>query len=155
MVGDCLPSLSLPVLHSKASVLSDLNAFFSSRRAILIGHPGAFTHYSTSQMFPEYIAFSKENKIEVFAFSVNDEYVLRAYMSKCNITIPMISDFAGELTRHFNLELPAEEFFSHCCRRTVILLENSVILGVSSELSVQYTEKTAPATISELFSSLA
>ena len=84
-------------------------------------------------MLPDYIKLSEELNRKVFAFSVNDRFVLEKYKKKYGLDIPMISDFNGELTRFLGLELDSKAYFSYCCRRALILVDESVVVGVSLE----------------------
>lgn len=152
MVGDTLPEITLPVYMDKTIQNLKITELFPETPYILLGHPGAFTILSTKSQIPDYM--SSKLPIPVVLWSVNDPFLIRRYAQKYEITLPIICDFNGELTRTFDLGLPEEEYFSFCCRRTLCIVKNSKILSVSSELNVQYTKATKPEMANHLISVL-
>ena len=142
MVGDRLPDITLPLVISNKISQVNLIDLTRGKSILFIGHPGAFTYYSTKEQFPDYKASGITQ--EIIIWSVNDPFVIRRYMEKYQIDYPMLCDFNGVLTRTFELGLPEEEYFSFCCRRAICLIKDSLILGVSLENNVQYTKSTNP-----------
>lgn len=148
MVGDYIPNINLPLVTQGKATPVNLEEFFRDKTAILVGHPGAFTRYTTQEQIPDYIKANFPH--QVYLWSVNDPFVLKKYAEKYNIEFPMFGDFNGELARNFEVTLPEEEYLSLCCKRTVIIVKNSRILGVSSELTVHYTKATKPDKVNHL-----
>ena len=76
--------------------------YFSGKKALLIGLPGAFTPTCTVQMLPDYeLLFDKFNAIGIdviYCTSVNDDYVMEAWARAEKIEkIEMLPDGNGEL----------------------------------------------------------
>lgn len=142
MVGDRIPKIILPVVTSQSTIPVNLADYLQGKTTLLIGHPGAFTSITTNFQIPDY----REAKIphQTIFWSVNDPFVIRKYIEKHKIEFPMLSDYNGELTRTLEVGLPEEEYFSFICRRVICLLKDDLILGVSLETDVMYTNLTSP-----------
>ncbi|CAG9333568.1 unnamed protein product [Blepharisma stoltei] len=154
LVGDRIPNLTLQIVYQDKVYSMPMADIFSNKRNLIIGHPGAFTHFSTYEQLPEYQNYLSKFKAlgieNIFSLSINDHFVLKKYSEKYNIGIPMISDFKGDFVKNLDLALSEEEFFTATCRRTAIIIDDMVILGVSAEDDVQYTSKTKPETIEKM-----
>lgn len=153
MIGDKIPDLSLPLVsgHPNFSCESQsIRSLFLGRRSLVIAHPGVFTFLSTSRMLPEYISqlpeIQKAGIAQVMAFSVNDKFTQTAFARKCQLPIPQLSDWRGELTHTLELGLPPELYFAYIARRAIFLVdETATVLGLHCEENVLYTRKTAPS----------
>jgi peroxiredoxin len=150
MVGDKLPELTLPIYFNNSLQHLNLPTLFDEKPYIMLGHPGAFTIISTNEQIPEYI--SEQSEVPVVLWSVNDPFVIKSYSQKYKIPFPVICDFNGELTRSLDLGLNEEDYFSYCCRRTLCIVKQGIVLAVSSELNVQYTKATKPKMAAHLLS---
>ena len=147
MVGDPIPDISLPLVSLISSSISiktiNLQELTRGKSTLLIGHPGAFTNFSTNEQIPDYRSASLP--YQILFWSVNDPYVVKRYIEKYQIEFPMLCDFNGVLTRTLELGLPEDNFFAFCCRRAICMVDNAVVLGVSLEQTVQYTQATKPS----------
>ena len=142
MVGDKFPEITLPVYHQEKIQIIPIKALSQGQPCLFIGHPGAFTAISTTKQIPDYIKANLQ--VPIVLWSVNDPFVIRKYAQKHKIPFSIISDYNGELTRLLDLGLPEENFFSFCCQRTLCLVKDSFVFGVSRELNVEYTKSTQP-----------
>lgn len=160
LVGDRLPSISLPMVHlqSNDSLLTTtipIDSLFLGKKSLLIGHPGAFTKYSTEEMIPDYLKSMSNLKSiginQVVFLSCNDSYVISAYAKKYNFDVPMICDFKSELSTHLRVVLPSDKYFSRITRRFVSYIdEDCTVMLVTGEDNVQYTDLTKPDPTSNL-----
>lgn len=157
MVGDKLPNITLPYITSSGLEMTSVGSLFSSKKSLVIGHPGAFTKFSTNSQVPDFqkaLPELTEKFDQVLCLSVNDPFELGHWKQKYGIQLNMLCDFKGDLTRVLELGLPDTEFFSFCCKRTLIIIKDTKVLGVSAENSVQYTEKTTPEAALKLYNSV-
>ena len=160
LVGDRLPSFSLPIVHRQSDeslleVKVPIDSLFPGKRSLLIGHPGAYTKFSTDSMIPEYLnsmsSFESLGINQLVFLSCNDSYVISAYVKKYRFSAPMICDFNSELSSYLRVSLPANKYFSRISRRFVSYIdEDATVLGVAGEDNVQYTELTKPLAITNL-----
>jgi peroxiredoxin len=142
MVGDKFPDITLPIYHQDKIQITQLKALTQGQPHLFIGHPGAFTVLTTTKQIPDYIEANIQ--VPIVLWSVNDPFVIRKYAQKYKIPFSIICDYNGELTRLLELGLSEENFFSFCCIRTLCLVKDSVVFGVSTELNVEYTKSTKP-----------
>lgn len=108
-IGDKIPNL---VLRSKNDKIYEFNAdeFFSHKRVVLFGLPGAYTSTCSSRHLPSYISLLpkiKSKGIDIVAcFAVNDPHVMKAWAEHNNILdkIKMISDTDCSFSKHLGLD---------------------------------------------------
>lgn len=160
LVGDKLPNFTLPIVHlqpndSLLEVKLPIDSLFTGKRSLLIGHPGAYTKFSTDSMIPDYLnsmnSFSSLGINQLVFLSCNDSYVISAYIKKYRFSAPMICDFNSELSTYLRVCLPADKYFSRISRRFVSYIdEEGTVLGVTGEDNVQYTEFTKPLAVTNL-----
>lgn len=148
MVGDIIPNIVLPIIETSSVQTVNLLDITKDKTTLLIGHPGAFTNFTTKEMIPDYEEAGFP--YQVIFFSVNDPFVMKKYAEKYKIKFPMLCDFNGVLTRTFEIGLPEDEYFSFCSKRILCVIKNTVILGVGLENSVQYTKITKPSAAKHL-----
>lgn len=142
MVGDKFPDIVLPVFHQDKIQPMPIKVFSQGSPCIFIGHPGAFTLQTTNKQIPEFQ--DSGIQVPIVLWSVNDPFVIRKYAQKYKIPYSILCDFDGELTRSLDLGLSEELYFSFCCKRTLCVVQDSVVLGVNAEQDVGYTDNTKP-----------
>jgi peroxiredoxin len=160
LVGDRLPNFTLPIVHlqpndSLLEVKLPIDSLFTGKKSLLIGHPGAYTKFSTDSMIPDYLnstsSFQSLGINQLVFLSCNDSYVISAYVKKYRFLAPMICDFNSELSAYLRVSLPADKYFSRISRRFVSYIdEEGTVLGVTGEDNVQYTELTKPLAVTNL-----
>jgi peroxiredoxin len=132
-----------------------IDSLFTGKKSLLIGHPGAYTKFSTDSMIPDYLnstsSFQSLGINQLVFLSCNDSYVISAYVKKYRFLAPMICDFNSELSAYLRVSLPADKYFSRISRRFVSYIdEEGTVLGVTGEDNVQYTELTKPLAVTNL-----
>ena len=108
-VGEKIPNL---ILRSKRDKIYEFNSndFFSNKRIVLFGLPGAYTSTCSSLHLPSYINLFdkiKSKGIDVIAcLAVNDPHVMKAWAEHNNILekIEMISDSDCAFSKHLGLD---------------------------------------------------
>ncbi len=108
-IGDKIPNM---ILRSKNDKIYEFYSddFFSNKRIVLFGLPGAYTSTCSSQHLPSYISMwpkIKSKGIDVIAcFAVNDPHVMKAWAEHNNILnkIKMISDSDCSFTKQVGLD---------------------------------------------------
>lgn len=163
MVGDVVPSLQLPLLKPEGEAIKvdkvNLHDLFKDKRTLLIGHPGAFTRFTTLKQLPEYTEALSALKLagldQVIFTSVNDPFVMSEYCRRTNSQFNMLADWSGQLAANFDVLLPAKDFFASVSRRYFAYVEADLrVMAVSCELDVQYTARSTPARVLEALSRL-
>jgi len=163
MVGEIVPNLELPLLKAEGESVNiekiSLAEYLKDKKTLLVGHPGAFTRFTTLKQLPDYTeaaAVLKEAGVDQILFtSVNDQFVMAEYFKRTKSQFAMLADWNGKLAEAFQVELPAKEFFSRISRRYVAYIEGDLrIIAASCEQNVQYTERTAPKRVLEILGRL-
>jgi peroxiredoxin len=164
MVGDLLPDLVLPMLRSDGTAVkvtaTRLMDLFKDKRSLLIGHPGAFTRFTTLKQLPEFAAampaLEAAGVDQVVFTSVNDPFVMMEYLKRTDSAFSMIADWNGDLASSLGVVLPGKEFFCSISRRYLAYVEADLrIMAASCEQDVKYTHYTSPKRALEVLGRLA
>ena len=91
-----------------AWVEEDSTDIFENKRVVLFSLPGAFTPTCSSTHLPGYEAryneILEQDVDEVYCLSVNDSFVMNAWLSDLGIVnVKPIADGNGEFTRHMGM----------------------------------------------------
>ncbi|KAK9721905.1 hypothetical protein K7432_003029 [Basidiobolus ranarum] len=138
-VGDLLPNVQLQE-DSPAKEVSSRDVFRRSKRAILIGVPGAFTPGCSKTHVPSYLdahAELKQKGVELVAcVSVNDAFVMKAWAESLgtNGKIKMLADPKGEFVKALDLSFDATGVLGSIrSKRFAILIEDAVVKKIYVE----------------------
>lgn len=109
-VGDIAPDFTLPSTAGKDITLSD---FRGTTNVLLAFFPMAFTGTCTSELcgFSDDRRRFDEASVKILGISVDSVPVLKEYRSKYNMTVDLLSDFKGVVSRKYGT-LIEETFFS-------------------------------------------
>ncbi|KAF7723163.1 Peroxiredoxin-5, mitochondrial [Apophysomyces ossiformis] len=139
-VGDRLPSVNVH-RQSPADAVDVQELFSASKKAILIGVPGAFTPGCSKTHLPGYIkeAGSLKNKgVDLIAcVSVNDAFVMSAWgndLKTAENNITLLADAKGDLAKAMDLSFDASAALgNHRFKRFAAIVENGVIKNLFVE----------------------
>ena len=104
-----IPNIKVPIIKNGEDNLISLKQELSNKRVIIFGVPGAFTPTCSEKHLPEFIkSISEFRKIgfdNIYCLSVNDKYVMKAWLlSHSNSEeIIGIADGNAEITKELNL----------------------------------------------------
>jgi len=138
-VGDKLPSVEVFENDPKTKVnLSDL--FAKSKRAVLIGVPGAFTPGCSQKHLPSYVTKAdelKKNGVDLIAcVAVNDPFVMTAWGKdqKADGKVRMLADPQGKLAKALDLEKDLKDALGSVrFKRFAMLVENGKVAALNVE----------------------
>ena len=112
-VGDRLPNATLRLVTSDGARPVTTQEFFSGRKIVLFGLPGAFTPTCHNNHLPGFLAHEAEFKAkgvaEVAMTAVNDHHVLRAWSKATGADghIAFLADGAADFAKAAGLDYDA------------------------------------------------
>jgi peroxiredoxin len=139
-VGDKIPSATLYRLGEKGPEAVKTEDFFSGKKVVLFGLPGAFTPTCSAKHVPGFVqsaAALKAKGVDTIAcMSVNDAFVMGAW-AKDQATagkVEMLGDGSAELTKKMGIELDLNgRGLGTRCRRFSMLVDNGVVKKLNLE----------------------
>jgi peroxiredoxin len=145
-----IPSIAVPVINkgiiSKVILSDELN----SKKVVIFGVPGAFTSTCSEKHMPSYIKYSQqlsEKGIEdIYCLSVNDEFVLSAWLLSYSETdrIKGIADGNGDIAKSLNLLVDkSANYMGMRSTRFAMIVENNIIQELFVEQPGEYNLTSA------------
>ncbi|MGB0670038.1 MAG: peroxiredoxin [Rhodospirillales bacterium] len=114
-VGDTLPSVTVATMGESGPEGVAIDEFFSGKKVVLFGLPGAFTPTCSAKHVPGYLANAgalKAKGVDAIAcISVNDPFVMNAWAKDQGTgdVITMLADGSAFFTKAAGLELDLTE----------------------------------------------
>ena len=114
-------------------VTEDTQDIFEGKRVVVFALPGAFTPTCSSTHLPgyeaEYDNILEQDVDEVYCLSVNDSFVMNAWLADLNIQkVKPIADGNGDFTRHMGMLVKKEAVnFGYRSQRYSMVLDNGLI----------------------------
>ena len=155
-IGQTIPQLKLVVVSGNSERYNierdvDSIAFFSNKKIVLVGFPGAFTPTCTGNHIPEFIKLHAEFKAkgaEVVGLAVNDPFVMKEFGEELKGSIPYICDGTGTLTKALDAGIDLSGgALGYRTRRFTLLVDNGTITQVNDEKSGGFTDVSKAETI--------
>ena len=145
-----IPSIAVPVINkgiiSKVILSDELN----NKKVVIFGVPGAFTPTCSEKHMPSYIKYSQqlsEKGIEdIYCLSVNDEFVLSAWLLSYSETdrIKGIADGNGDIAKSLNLLVDkSANYMGMRSTRFAMIVENNIIQELFVEQPGEYNLTSA------------
>jgi glutaredoxin/glutathione-dependent peroxiredoxin len=137
----------------------DLNAqdLVKGKKIVIIGLPGAFTPTCSAKHVPSYIAnfdaLKKKGVDEIWCISVNDAFVMAAWMrdQKAAGKVRMLADGNADYTRKLGLELDRTAAnMGVRSSRYSMLVEDGVVKKLNLEAPGKYEVSGAEAMLGQL-----
>ncbi|KAL4194031.1 hypothetical protein AMTRI_Chr05g66730 [Amborella trichopoda] len=134
-VGASIPDGFLSFFDENNSLQkAAVHSLFAGKKVVFVGVPGAFTPTCSSKHVPGFIAQAEELKSkgvdEIFVFSVNDPFVMRAWAESYpeNKHVKFVADGSASYTHALGLELDlTEKDLGIRSRRFALLVDNLVV----------------------------
>ena len=104
-----IPSIKVPIIQKGIASKTILSDELKGKKIIMFGVPGAFTPTCSEKHMPSYIKLHKEfaakGIYDIYCLSVNDEYVMQAWLLSYTEgdKIIGIADGNGEVSKNLNL----------------------------------------------------
>ena len=114
-------------------VSEDTQDIFEGKRVVVFALPGAFTPTCSSTHLPgyeaEYDNILEQDVDEVYCLSVNDSFVMNAWLADLNIQkVKPIADGNGDFTRHMGMLVKKEAVcFGYRSQRYSMVVDNGLI----------------------------
>ena len=147
-VGDRIPEVPLQRIRDGIETV-DTNNLFDGRRIVLFAVPGAFTPTCSEKHLPGFVEHFDDFRsrgVEVACMSVNDPFVMQAWMQSAGVPegLRMVADGNAELTRALGLELDASSYgMGIRSKRFAMLIEDGVARQVFVEAPGEFRVSTA------------
>ena len=133
-VGNRLPSSSLVRMTDSGLEQTTIDQLTVGRKVILFGLPGAFTPTCSEKHMPSYIKcyqqLSEKGIEDIYCLSVNDEFVLNAWLLSYSETdgIKGIADGNGDIAKSLNLLVDkSANYMGMRSTRFAMIVENNII----------------------------
>lgn len=155
-LGQTIPQLQLTIVSGTAeryNIEKDIDSvgYFSNKKIVLVGFPGAFTPTCTGNHIPEFIKLHEKFKakgVEVVGLAVNDPFVMKEFGEELEGSIPFICDGTGTFTKALEAGI---DLSSHALgfrtRRFTLLVDNGTITQVNDEKGGAMTDISRADTI--------
>tara|TARA_B100000965_G_scaffold356072_1_gene333799 strand:- start:340 stop:810 length:471 start_codon:yes stop_codon:yes gene_type:complete len=104
-----IPSINVPIIQKGVSSKVLLSDELKGKNVVIFGVPGAFTPTCSEKHMPSYIKlhdqFISKGIDDIYCLSVNDDYVMRAWLLSYTDgdKIIGIADGNGDISKNFNL----------------------------------------------------
>ena len=137
-----IPNILVPIIESEKVSNNKIHDELKNKRVIIFGVPGAFTPTCSEKHLPGFIklydSLIKKNIDDIYCLSVNDPFVMKAWLSNYNKhQIKGIADGNGHLSRLLKVKNVSE-------RISVLKLKHwTIVLGVIIILITLFYRGTA------------
>lgn len=145
-----IPSITVPVINKGIISKVILSDELKNKKVIIFGVPGAFTPTCSEKHMPSYIKYSQqlsEKGIEdIYCLSVNDEFVLSAWLLSYSETdrIKGIADGNGDIAKSLNLLVDkSANYMGMRSTRFAMIVENNIIQELFVEQPGEYNLTSA------------
>ena len=148
-----IPDIKIPIINNGVTTISSLQDEFKNKKIVLFAIPGAFTPTCSDKHLPDYIKsfdlFKKKGIKNIYCLSINDEYVMKAWLlSHPNSEkIIGIADGNAEITKYFDLLIDkTKNFMGFRSARYSMIINNNIIENFFIEKPGEY-EVSSPRSI--------
>ena len=145
-----IPSITVPVINKGIISKVILSDELSNKKVVIFGVPGAFTPTCSEKHMPSYIKcyqqLSEKGIEDIYCLSVNDEFVLNAWLLSYSETnrIKGIADGNGDIAKSFNLLVDkSANYMGMRSTRFAMLIENNIIQELFVEQPGEYNLTSA------------
>ena len=137
-INDNFPNQELRILID--GEMQNINSadYFSGKKIVLVGVPGAFTptcHLSHLPGYTENLQKFKEKGYSVTFLSVYDPFVMKSWSEASNADgIDMVADGNCDLTGELGLTMDGSAFgLGNRCKRFAMIVDNGIIQSIDIE----------------------
>ena len=138
LINDNFPNQELRILID--GEMQNINSadYFSGKKIVLVGVPGAFTptcHLSHLPGYTENLQKFKEKGYSITFISVNDPFVMKSWSEASNADgIDMVADGNCDLTGELGLTMDGSAFgLGNRCKRFAMIVDNGIIQSIDIE----------------------
>ena len=145
-----IPSITVPVINKGITSKVILSDELKNKKVIIFGVPGAFTPTCSEKHMPSYIKYyqqlSEKGIEDIYCLSVNDEFVLNAWLLSYSETdkIKGIADGNGDIAKSLNLLVDkSANYMGMRSTRFAMIVENNIIQELFLEQPGEYNLTSA------------
>ena len=145
-----IPSIKVPIIQKGIVSKAILSDELKDKKIIVFGVPGAFTPTCSEKHMPSYIKLHNEFVVkgvdDIYCLSVNDEYVMQAWLLSYTEgdKIIGIADGNGEVSKNLNLLVDkSANFMGMRCTRFAMIVQDNNIEELLTETPGEYKETSA------------
>jgi len=145
-----IPSIKVPIIQKNIVSKVILSDELKNKKIIIFGVPGAFTPTCSEKHMPSYIKLHNEfvakGVDDIYCLSVNDEYVMQAWLLSYTEgdKIIGIADGNGEVSKNLNLLVDkSANFMGMRCTRFAMIVQDNNIEEFLTETPGEYKETSA------------
>ena len=145
-----IPSIKVPIIQKNIVSKVILSNELTNKKIIIFGVPGAFTPTCSEKHMPSYIKlhndFVAKGVDDIYCLSVNDEYVMQAWLLSYTEgdKIIGIADGNGEVSKNLNLLVDkSANFMGMRCTRFAMIVQDNNIEELLTETPGEYEETSA------------
>ena len=145
-----IPSIKVPIIQKNIVSKVILSNELTNKKIIIFGVPGAFTPTCSEKHMPSYIKlhndFVAKGVDDIYCLSVNDEYVMQAWILSYTEgdKIIGIADGNGEVSKNLNLLVDkSANFMGMRCTRFAMIVQDNNIEELLTETPGEYKETSA------------
>ena len=137
-INDKFPTQEIRVLVDGEIKNISSDEYFSGKKIVLVGVPGAFTPTCHLTHLPGYIAniqnFKEKNYSVVF-IAVNDPFVMQSWSEASNASdIDMLADGNCDLTNELGLTMDGSGFgLGNRCKRFAMIVDDGIVQSIDIE----------------------
>ena len=152
-----IPSIKLPIIkngNSSNLILSDIT---ENKKIVIFGVPGAFTPTCSEKHLPGYInlydQFRKKGVHEIYCLSVNDAFVMKAWLGSYSkgYLINGIADGNADFAKTMQLTTDISGgFMGTRCKRFALIADQNNILKLLVEEKGQFLVSSAENILNNL-----
>ena len=151
-----IPNILVPIIESEKISNNNIHDELKNKRVIIFGVPGAFTPTCSEKHLPGYIkmydSLKKKNIDDIYCLSVNDPFVMKAWLSNYNKhQIKGIADGNGHLSRLLKvISDQSSNFMGFRSQRFAMLVDNLKIIWIFIEDPGKFKDSSAENILSKL-----
>jgi peroxiredoxin len=137
-INDKFPTQEIRVLVDGEIKNISSDEYFSGKKIVLVGVPGAFTPTCHLTHLPGYIEniqnFNDKNYSVVF-IAVNDPFVMQSWSEASNASdIDMLADGNCDLTNELGLTMDGSGFgLGNRCKRFAMIVDDGIVQSIDIE----------------------
>ena len=145
-----IPSIKVPIIQKSIISKVILSDELKGKKIILFGVPGAFTPTCSEKHMPSFIKLHNEfiakGIDDIYCLSVNDEYVMQAWLLSYTEgdKIIGIADGNGEVSKNLDLLVDkSANFMGMRCSRFAMIVQDNNIEELLIETPGEYKQTSA------------
>jgi len=137
-INDKFPTQEIRVLVDGEIKNISSDEYFSGKKIVLVGVPGAFTptcHLTHLPGYIENIQNFKDKNYSVAFIAVNDPFVMQSWSEASNASdIDMLADGNCDLTNELGLTMDGSGFgLGNRCKRFAMIVDDGIVQSIDIE----------------------